>query len=797
MECCKSRWLEKPLPLKVVWRFARFISTLSLLWGIASPDAVKAQDVLPLPVEDALKVHEVSSYPFMPIGLSPDARVLVYAVQDNQRMQNVDENTYAQTGIAVGSVGADVWITNIETGEQRSLTGARGNNWSPIWSPDGHYVAFLSDRDGSGQARLWVWDAVKKDIRRVSDLNIRGLDQTQWTSDSRSLLVTTLPEGISPNDYGPGRSTRGDKQQLTGKTPNSGVDLYQSRASSKDEKKLPQSDPWNLDWRLDLVMIEVASGKTNTIVHNHRIQRYLLSPDGSRVAYTSPVRFEKPGSQQILFDLVVVAVATGQERVVASNIQLEIGGQEFRWSPDGSKLVYHIGGQEAANYDCYVVDADGGSSRNISFLPLPSHNHGSGVPLWDASGEQVYFLLDGALWRAALDGRKAIKLSRIEHHEITLMIPESDGSLWTTDGGKSTVVVTHDDKGVQDGFYKLDLASGNSSRLLERGQCYACTSGMGIPVVRGESDHQRLAYFAEDAQHDNEIWVSNAGFGKPRQVTHQNPQFEKHKMGSAKLIDWLSDDGERLHGTLLLPSDYREGNRYPLVVVVYGGGNLSHGFDRFGSWTAGAFNMQLLATRGYAILLPDSPQHTGTAMLDLAKTVLPGINKVIEMGVADPDRLGVMGQSNGGYSTLALIVQTKRFRAAIDIDGMGDLASDYGAMDKNGTAYGVGLLEHGQDAMGGTPWEFRERYVENSPVFYLDRVETPLLIVHGKEDTVVPPSQGDEIFIGLRRLGKEVEYAKYEGEGHSPLYWSYDHQVDFDNRMISWFDKYLKTKLEQ
>ncbi len=314
-----------------------------------------------------------------------------------------------------------------------------------------------------------------------------------------------------------------------------------------------------------------------------------------------------------------------------------------------------------------------------------------------------------------------------------------------------------------------------------------------IPLVRGVTNHQRLAYFAEDAQHDNEIWLSDADFANPRQVTHQNPQFEKYKMGSARLIDWLSDDGERLHGALLLPSDYRDGERYPMVVVVYGGGSLSHGFNRFGSWAAGAFNMQLLASRGYAILLPDSPQHPGTPMLDLVKTVLPGVNKVIEMRIADPDRLGVMGQSNGGYSTLALIVQTKRFKAAIDIDGMGELLSDYGSMDKNGTAYGIGVLEHGQDAMGGTPSEFRERYIENSPFFYLDRVETPLLIVHGMEDTTVPPTQGDEIFVGLRRLGKEVEYAKYEGEGHSPPYWSYDHQeVDFDNRMISWFDNYLK-----
>src|SRR5439155_4768593 len=137
-------------------------------------------------------------------------------------------------------------------------------------------------------------------------------------------------------------------------------------------------------------------------------------------------------------------------------------------------------------------------------------------------------------------------------------------------------------------------------------------------------------------------------------------------------------------------------------------------------------------------------------------------------GVADPDRLGLFGHSYGGYSTLSLLVQTTRFKAAIAADGYGDLIATYGQMNSDGSAFGVPLAETGQLLMGGTPWQFRERYVENSPVFHLDRVETPLLIVHGANDTVVLPFLADEIFVGLRRLGKEVVYAKYQGEGHSP-----------------------------
>src|SRR5260370_35895709 len=124
--------------------------------------------------------------------------------------------------------------------------------------------------------------------------------------------------------------------------------------------------------------------------------------------------------------------------------------------------------------------------------------------------------------------------------------------------------------------------------------------------------------------------------------------------------------------------------------------------------------MQLLATRGYAVLAPDSPQHPGVPLLDLAKTVLPGVNKVIEMGIADPDRLGVMGHSNGGYSTLALIVQTNRFKAAMEADGMGDLVGSYGQMDESGVPFGPSNLELGANALAGTRWPRRNTYSDTA-----------------------------------------------------------------------------------
>ena len=179
-------------------------------------------------------------------------------------------------------------------------------------------------------------------------------------------------------------------------------------------------------------------------------------------------------------------------------------------------------------------------------------------------------------------------------------------------------------------------------------------------------------------------------------------------------------------------------------------------------------------------------------MQDLAKTVLPAVDKTIDMGIADSKRLGVMGISYGGYSTLALLVQTIRFKAAVMDVGFGNLSSMYGVMFKSGIANGVPWAEEGQGRMGGPPWQLPERYVQNSPIFFLDKVQTPLLINQGGMDT--SPFHSDEIFVGLRRLEKKVMYVRYENEGHGIEY--YGNRIDYWNRLIEWFGLHLNHERE-
>jgi len=753
---------------------------LSLLASCTALSPAIGQKAEPLPAEDLLKARSFVAYSL--IDFSPDGTSLSYTVQDPARARRLANNKDTfQTGVPPTARGADVVVLQLAEKRVVEVTTGQLDNWLPTWSPDGRFLAFLSSRDGQF-VHLWVWDAESGKARLVSDADV-WTNQLQWLPGSDRVLLGVLPKKLRPKEF----STTGVVEQDRSSAPHSSVLVYHSHHVEQTNQK--PSPPWSLDNDLrDLAVIDVRSGALRRIDEGHRISSFFLSPDGSRVAYTSPQQFAKPGLQQILFNISEVSIATNDSRVLADHIALEIGGSALSWSPDSLRIAYRTGGMQGQG-DCFVLDLKTLNSRNITEFKGQHAGYASLAPLWDTRGEHIYFTDAYALWRASLWGSNATKVTEIPDHRIVRVLKKGAQALWTPEPGTRCVVLAFDGHTKEMAFYEIDLITFRGRLLRTAGQNLMAVAQDFVGVV--SKDGRQFAFFSQDAQHDMNIWLTKPDFQNPIQLTHLNPEFDEHEMGMARLIEWRGLDGDLLQGALLLPSGYQSGKRYPLIVWVYGGERGSDSLYQFGL-LPGPFNLQLFATRGYAVFFPDSPQHLGTAMLDLAKTVLPGINKIIEMGIGDPDRIGIAGHSNGGYSVLALIVQTSRFKAAVDIDGMGDLVGMYGEMDAAGAAFGTSL-EQAFDSLGGTPWDVRERYIENSPVFYLDRVTTPLLIVQGDRDDTVSPFLADEVFVDLRRLGKEAEYAKYVGEGHSPPLWDLPNQSDFCNRITSWFRRYLRT----
>jgi dipeptidyl aminopeptidase/acylaminoacyl peptidase len=283
-----------------------------------------------------------------------------------------------------------------------------------------------------------------------------------------------------------------------------------------------------------------------------------------------------------------------------------------------------------------------------------------------------------------------------------------------------------------------------------------------------------------------------------------------------RTFEYTSFEGQDLKAGLILPANFKVGQRYPLVTLVYGGAivdersRIALGGTINNSYS-GADNAQLLAARGYLVLWPSIPlkpfpngkNYKGSdPYLELTNGVLPAVEKVIEMGIADPQRLAVMGHSYGGYSVYGLVTQTNRFKAAISAAGFADLLSYFGTLsmasryenfahERNFSAM---WAETGQGRMGNPPWKDLGRYLRNSPIIYVDRVQTPLLIIQGDLDSVAM-QQGDEFFMALYRQGKRARFIRYWGEGHdisSPA-----NIRDLWNQTYVWIDEFCDISRDE
>jgi dipeptidyl aminopeptidase/acylaminoacyl peptidase len=740
-----------------------------------------------LAIEAVLAAPTLAAY--SPPQFSPDGKFLAYVVTDNARRRKaVDDKELMRTGVAWYGVASDIWVSDLTTGERRNVT-AGGSNWAPSWSPDGRYLAFLGDRSagtGLGPARLWLWERATSKLRQASDADVReGFAGISWSGDGRSVLVSLFPADLGREGYA--AALKGEAPPAT-RAPSGGVTAKVFEFDPSVPGAVPSTDQINLDlWRRDLGLVDAETGAVRRLSSGSRVGHYVLSPDGRRLAYTVLARAEKPGTGQYLYEIVVQDLGSDETRTVATDVRLTLLASSFGWSADGAWIAYRTGGP-LADDEVHVVAAAGETARRIVSNPAESTVRIElDPPVWDASGRYVYFLRDRALWRAAADGSGAAAFAKAPDRELQIIAPRQH-RLFAPDGGRSAVVMTISPSTKRVGFARVDLGTGAVTQILEEDKRYG---GYGTePTV--SPDGMSVAYVAEDALNPPDVHVAGGDAMRSRRVTEVAPALSNRGFGRGEVVEWRSVDGAVQHGALVYPAGYEKGKTYPLIVKVYGGSEISNDLNRFGFASSSYENLQLFATRGYAILLADSKVGVGTPMVDLMKTVMPGINRVVDMGVADPDRIGVTGHSYGGYSVLSLVVQSPRFKAAVVRAGSGDLIAGYGQLAPDGTNYGVAWSEGGQGRMGGHPWEYRERYVENSPVFYLDRVRTPLLIIHGSEDDAVPVFLADEIFTGLRRLGKPVTYARYVGEGHWEGTWNYANQVDALERMIAWFDRYLK-----
>ena len=319
-------------------------------------------------------------------------------------------------------------------------------------------------------------------------------------------------------------------------------------------------------------------------------------------------------------------------------------------------------------------------------------------------------------------------------------------------------------------------------------------------VFSAYSDSRQLVTYDTEI---TEVRAISSPEKEPVTLISLNRQLDAIAKPEYRTIQYQTSDGQKLSGALLLPYGYTAGRRYPLIVHVYGGsvapvGNWANPYKFI---SRSYIDPLIRAGRGYAVLIPTMPlQSMGKAsdpMLEFNKSVQPAIDKVVEMGIADPERLGVMGHSFGGYTVYSLVTQTGRFKAAVAYAGATDLLSLYGGLDPryrfselvNPWSLPFGL-ENQQHRMGSPPWKDLDRYLRNSPYIHADKVTTPLLMIHGELDSY-PLAQAEKFYVALNRMGKRAKLVRYLAEGH--VVESPGNLMDMWEHILNWFDQFLQN----
>jgi dienelactone hydrolase len=296
------------------------------------------------------------------------------------------------------------------------------------------------------------------------------------------------------------------------------------------------------------------------------------------------------------------------------------------------------------------------------------------------------------------------------------------------------------------------------------------------------------------------LWVSNGNFENPVKLSDANPQQSQYIWGRSELVSYRNADGKLLRAILTKPENFDPSKKYPLIVYIYE--QLTSGLHRYVAPAPGSssINVARYVSTGYIVLQPDIEYEIGYPGESGYKCVVPAVQQIVAQGYIDPARIGIQGHSWGGYQISYLVTKTDMFRAVEAGASVVDMISAYG-----GIRWGTGMsrafqYERTQSRIGAPPWQRSLQFIENSPIFWVEKVNTPYLTMANDEDDAVPWYQGIEFFSALRRLGKEAYMFNFNGEKHglrereNMKYWTVHMDEFFDHYLLGkplpqWMDK--------
>jgi dipeptidyl aminopeptidase/acylaminoacyl peptidase len=485
-------------------------------------------------------------------------------------------------------------------------------------------------------------------------------------------------------------------------------------------------------------------------------------------------------------DFYLIDLRNGQSRKI-----FEKSETNFGFSPSGKYLAgYDDVARKWLTYDIRtgkIVEASKGIPYPIweELNDVPANAGPYGVAGW-AKDDEWFFVYDRFdMWALDPSGKKApvnFTNGYGRKTDVSLRRFNLDPDEDFIDPAKPSFFGGLNETSKAMGFYS-DSISTQPEQLLYGNKRYT--------ILDKADKASRVVFSQQTFTEYPDVWVADdLKFGAPKRMSDANPQMKDYLWGTAELVQYTSLDGIPLQGLLYKPENMAPGKKYPMIAYFYErDSDTLHNF-RSPAPSASTINIAMYVSNGYVVFVPDIPYKIGYPGESAINAILPGCQEVIRKGFVDPKKVGIQGQSWGGYQVAYMITESNMFAAACAGAPVSDMFSAYG-----GIRWGSGLVrqfqyEKSQSRIDGTPWNSFQRYMENSPIFYADKVKTPLLIMHNDKDGAVPWWQSIEYFTALRRLNKPVWMCVYNGEDHNLI--QRKNRKDWSIRMQQFFDHMLK-----
>ncbi|MEM8930222.1 MAG: prolyl oligopeptidase family serine peptidase [Acidobacteriota bacterium] len=689
------------------------------------------------------------------------------------------------------------------------------------------FVAAVDDEEGEpGDGEIWLWDgarragAVAVAMDWPSDPGPEA-DGAAWQVPSDNTLAFSLDGdrlffGTRPRPESDDEATDDDATSET-EASAEGDEEGDEETEETEETEEP-ADPYDTEAILDEATVDVwhtadpliktnerqnwhdnEKDRTYLAVHHRtadktvqladrHVREVRLDADSSAAALaSSAVPYLRERTWDGFYvDLYRVDLQDGSKQQIVERL----ADPSASLSPDGRYTAFWNDRQ------WHLHDAVSGATRSLTDaldVPFADEIHdypapvpGYDRPIWfaDSSGFVLHDRYD--LWTFPIDGEPSRRTDGRADETVFRIVDLDQDRPFVLDPAGRHLIEGYNDRDKNDGFWQLDLSSGTLRPLVEEAKRF--------DILAKAEDADTILYTRESYCEFPDLWVATTTLGDARKLSNVNPQIADYAWGQAELIDFTTHDGVELEGVLIRPDALTDaaleaGERCPVMVYYY----------RYFSQRLHLFNepvvnhrpsFPIYASDGYCVFLPDVVFEIGRPGHSAVQSVVAGVQELVRRGIADPERLGLHGHSWSGYQTAHVVTQTDLFAAAVAGAPVTNMTSAYG-----GIRYRTGLArqfqyEKTQSRLGVSLWEGRDRYIENSPLFYADRIETPLLMMFGDEDGAVPWTQGIELYLALRRLDKHAVLLQYRGEGHHLR--QYGNKLDYAIKMKEFFDHYLK-----